>query len=242
MKKLSEQAIRAREEAIASVSHDLKNPLSAILMTIQLLTSKRLSSEQQETVFENSIKTIKIASNQMKNLIGDLLDYTKLESGRLKIEKKEEDVSSILTEVVGIFEPIAKSRRLDLFSENAAGIAKVTCERKRIIRVLSNLINNAIKFTPSGGRVTISAELKNGEALFVVRDTGTGITSEQLPHIFERYWQADETARKGTGLGLAIAKGFVEVHNGKIWVESQPGYGSTFFFTIPLAEKLEKIA
>jgi signal transduction histidine kinase len=115
------------------------------------------------------------------------------------------------------------------------GAFEVDCDRDRVLQVLGNLIGNAIKFTPEGGTIKVRAEQRGAaEALFSVADTGPGIASDELPHVFDRYWQAKKKARCGTGLGLSISKGIVEAHDGRIWVESAPGQGATFFFTIPV--------
>jgi signal transduction histidine kinase len=113
------------------------------------------------------------------------------------------------------------------------------CDRERVLQVLGNLIGNAIKFTPERGAVQISAETFDDEVLFAVRDTGVGVSAKQLPHVFDRFWQATPKTRLGSGLGLTIAKGVVEALGGRIWVESRPGDGTTFFFTLPLASALQ---
>ena len=242
MRKLSDQALFAREQAISAVSHDLKNPLAAIQASIQFILSKRLAPEKREQFVDRTLIIVDRASKQMITIIQDLLDFSKVEAHRLSVDKHSEDAASIVSEVCTVFEPLAREKSIELRREIAAGLGTVYCERGRIVRVLSNLIGNAIKFTQVGGRVTVSVELKGGNILFAVRDNGSGIKPEQLPHVFERYWQAEETARKGTGLGLAIARGFVEAHHGKIWVESQVGHGSTFYFSLPRFEEIVESA
>lgn len=240
VKKLSAQAIAAREEAIAVVSHDLRNPISSIHLATQLL--KRSSPDQREHTFEKTIVTVENALRNMNNLIQDLLDFAKIEAKRFTVDIKSEDISSMLTEVFGIFEPLAQAKSISLKREIRAGASTVFCERGLIIRVLSNLIANAIKFTPNGGLVAVLVESTDGHIQFTIRDTGPGIEPALLPLVFERYWQAPETAKKGTGLGLAIARGFVEAHNGRIWVESKLGAGSVFFFTLPRSLELKNIS
>ena len=242
MKKLSEQAILAREEAVAAVSHDLKNPLAAIQMSLQMISQGRFPTGKREQLVEKTLEIVERSSSQMTSIIQDLLDYSKIEAHRFSIEKKAEDVSSIISEVFVQFEPIARGKSIRLKREIPTAIGKVNCERGRIVRALSNFMSNAIKFTPSGGLITLSARLQDGETQFAVQDTGSGIAPEQLPHVFERYWQAEDAARKGTGLGLAIARGFVEAHHGKIWAESQVGHGSTFYFSLPGMETMAESA
>ena len=237
-KRLSEQALLAREEAIATVSHDLKNPLAAIQTCIDFFSSRSAPSAQKDELMKRTLTTIDRASKQMGDLIQDLLEYAKLEVHRLKLETQLEDVASILSEVFQTFEPMAQAKSISMLLKRNREFDQILCERRRIVRVFSNLIGNAIKFTPPGGTVKIGVEDSDGEIVFSVQDTGTGIPPEQLPHVFERYWQADETARKGTGLGLAIAKGFVEAHGGRIWAESQIGRGSVFRFSMPRSQRM----
>jgi signal transduction histidine kinase len=140
----------------------------------------------------------------------------------------------LLEEVVELHQPLAQQKMLRLEGQVIGRDRGMRCDRPRILQVLSNLIGNSIKFTPQGGAITVRAELGGSEARFSVTDSGSGIAPDELSHIFERFWQARRAARTGAGLGLAIAKGIVEAHRGKIWAESVPGKGSTFFFTLPL--------
>jgi signal transduction histidine kinase len=137
---------------------------------------------------------------------------------------------------VELHRPLAQQKMLRLEGQVIGQDPGTRCDRPRILQVLSNLIGNAIKFTPAGGAITVRADLGGREARFSVTDSGSGIAADELPHIFERFWQARKAARTGAGLGLAIAKGIVEAHRGRIWVESVPGKGSTFFFTLPLGD------
>jgi signal transduction histidine kinase len=131
--------------------------------------------------------------------------------------------------------PLAASSTIVLDSRVAGDLPRVIADGARIQQVLSNLVGNAVKFTGRDGRITVAAEQIDGEVRFSVVDTGPGIPAEQLPHIFGRFWQGKPTDRRGIGLGLAIAKGIVDAHNGRIWVESSVGAGSTFYFTLPAA-------
>lgn len=226
------RAIHAREEAIATISHDLNNPLTAIQLNVQSINTMSVFGSE---LSKRNLTLIEKASRQMTNLIQNLLDYSKIESNHFKVEKKAEDVASVLDEVFSIFEPFANNKSIRLTREVDPQLSTIFCEKQRIVRVLSNLLSNALKFTPPGGTVSVEVEAQNDSTLFSVRDTGPGIKSERLSHVFERYWQAEETAHKGSGLGLAIAKGFVEAHGGHIWAESKEGQGSVFFFSLPNA-------
>jgi signal transduction histidine kinase len=158
-----------------------------------------------------------------------------MESGRLAIDVKAESPVSLINDTIDMLRPIASGSTIRLEANVEEGLPQVLADSARIQQVLSNLVGNAVKFTPRNGRVSITAEPADGEVRFGVIDTGPGIPAEQLPHIFGRFWQAQPSDRRGIGLGLAIAKGIVEAHKGKIWVESHVGLGSTFYFTLPTA-------
>jgi signal transduction histidine kinase len=134
---------------------------------------------------------------------------------------------------------LAISKGLQLKSELPTDLYAVFVDRHRILQVFANLIGNAIKFTPSGGTITVRAEQFEEDIQFSVEDTGPGIPKEEIPHLFDRFWQARKTARLGTGLGLFIVKGIVEGHGGRIWVESELGVGSRFHFTLPMKPPLD---
>ena len=230
----AQRAIRAREELVAVVSHDLKNPLSTALMNVQILLRKLPATEEAREL-RRPVERIQKAAERMERLIRDLLDLAKLDAGHLSIEPLPEEVHGLVSDAIELLREAAAAGSLRLTHSVAPGAGRARCDRERILQVMSNLVGNAIKFTPSGGEVTVGAEPSGADVLFWVRDTGPGIAEEDRAWIFDRYWQARQTAHKGTGLGLSIAKGLVEVHGGRIWVESQVGAGSTFFFTLPAA-------
>jgi signal transduction histidine kinase len=169
----------------------------------------------------------------MNRLIQDLLDVALMEVGQLSIARAQLSASELIAEAVDVQRPLASSSSLELRVEVDPDVAEVWGDRDRLLQVLENLIGNAIKFTQAGGRIAAGATSKDDEFVFRVADTGCGIPSESLPNVFDRFWQATRTGRQGAGLGLPIAKGIVEAHGGRIWVESTAGTGSTFFFTIP---------
>jgi signal transduction histidine kinase len=227
----SQQAVRAREEVLAIVSHDLRNPLNAVMLAASLLeTSETLSDEDREQT-----STIAVSARRMRRLIADLLDVTRLEGGkRLPIEPEPVDVQSLLREAHDLFKAQASASSVSLQYRAGEDIPPIFVDRHRIMQVLSNLVGNSLKFTPQGGVVAFVAEPREGEVLFTVSDTGPGIPPEHLDDIFSRYWQAKRTERMGAGLGLPIAKGIVESHGGKIWVESEQSVGTKFYFTLPV--------
>ena len=169
----------------------------------------------------------------MKRLIADLLDLAQIQAGTLAVEQMPHDVEAIIRDCVEMLRPIAAMK--DLRGMTRAGL-QVRCDRERVLQILSNLVGNAIKFTPEGGSIVIEAQDTGHEVRFSVRDTGQGISEEELPRIFDRFWQAQRKGRAGIGLGLSITKGLVEAHGGRLCVESTLGAGTTFFFTLPLPE------
>jgi signal transduction histidine kinase len=176
------------------------------------------------------------AGERMNRLIQDLLDVKRIESGRLVVEPRPVPAGALLGEAVELLRPLATSNAIDLVYEAAEDLPRVSADPHRIHQVLSNLIGNSIKFTPRGGRVSVTGECLGPEVRLAVSDTGPGIPPEYVPHIFGQFWQGARTDRRGIGLGLAIAKGIVEAHAGRIWVESTVGAGSSFYFTLPVLE------
>ncbi|HYO53033.1 GAF domain-containing sensor histidine kinase, partial [Archangium sp.] len=229
----AQTAIRMREEILAIVSHDLRSPLSMIQMGVDQLLSETGGSDQR-AMTSRTAERIRRASARMIHLISDLLDFSSIEAGQLRIEVASHDADELLTEVVEALQPHAGEKGIRLEREGADSRLRVRCDRERIVQVFSNLIGNAIKFTGEGGSVMIRTRLEGDRVVFSVSDTGPGISEENLSHIFDRYWQVTRRARESFGLGLAISKAIVESHGGAIWVESTVGQGATFFFTLPL--------
>ncbi|WP_164019902.1 ATP-binding protein [Pyxidicoccus trucidator] len=230
----SRRAARAREDLLAVVSHDLKNPLGVVQLGAALLLRGAGSKPGGESVAKQATR-IQDATERMSRLISDLLDWGRLEAGGLPLEWGEHAVAALVTEAVESIRPLAEAKGLHLRMELPAGDTRARCDRVRVLQVLGNLLGNAVKFTSAGGTLSVVARAHGPEVSFHVRDTGSGIAPEALPHIFDRYWQARDAASRGTGLGLAIAKGLVEAHGGTIRAESTPGEGSTFAFTLPIA-------
>jgi len=178
---------------------------------------------------------VRRAADRMNRMIQDLLDVKRMESGRLTVDLSAEAPESLINDTIDMLRPLAAGSTIRLETSIEENLTPVLADSARIQQVLSNLVGNAVKFTPRAGRITVCAEQMANEVRFGVIDTGPGIPAEQLPHIFGRFWQARSSDRRGIGLGLAIAKGIVEAHNGRIWVESHVGLGSTFYFTLPSA-------
>jgi PAS domain S-box-containing protein len=223
------RATQVRDDVLGVVAHDLRNPLATILLQASLLGAEpeRRSRKAEET--------IERAANRMNRLIQDLLDVARMEAGQLSIERARLRTGELVSEALETQRPLAASASLELQLDLSSDLLDVWADRDRLQQVFENLIGNALKFTEPKGQITVGAAPWDGEALFWVADTGRGIASEDVPHLFDRYWQARRAGRRGAGLGLPIVKGIVEAHGGHIWVESTPGRGSTFFFTIPTA-------
>ena len=229
----SQQAVRAREEVLGIVSHDLRNPLNAVTLGASLLQmSKTLGDDDREQV-----DTIVVSARRMSRLIADLLDVTRLEGGkRLPIEPAPVGVEELMREAEELFRAQAAVASVSMEYELDDEVPAVHADRHRVMQVLSNLIGNSLKFTPPGGRIRVAARRADREVLLSIADTGPGIPKEHLHDIFSPYWQAKRAERMGAGLGLPIAKGIVEAHGGRIWVESEQGRGTQFYFTLPLAD------
>ncbi|MBD0321065.1 MAG: GAF domain-containing sensor histidine kinase, partial [Gemmatimonadetes bacterium] len=229
----AERAVRARDEMISIVSHDLRNPLHTVGMSSSFLLDV-LPGGGDEMV-RKQLAIIKRSIDSMNRMIEDLLEITRIETGRLAVECSPVEVPGLLEEVTTMMAPLARQAGLRLECHAARPLPTLYADRDRLVQVFSNLLGNAIKFTPEGGVVSVRAEDGDGTVSVQVADTGAGIPEEHLPRLFDRFWQARRSDRRGLGLGLPIVKGIVEAHGGRVEVASRPGEGSTFSFTIPAA-------
>ena len=228
----AQRATQGRDQVLSVVSHDLRNPISAIAMCASAL---RETPPGEADTIESLLTTITQSTEWMNRLIQDLLDVASIEAGRLSLERAREAVPSLVGDALRMFEVEAAQHRVRLTAETPSELPPVNVDASRLVQVLGNLLRNALKFTPDGGCITVRARLGSREVIFAVSDTGPGIPLADQPRVFDRYWHARRTAnRSGTGLGLSIAKGIVQAHGGRIWLESEPGQGTTFFFSIPL--------
>lgn len=215
------------------VSHDLRNPMTVISMLCGMM-QKAFSSDGPHTSrrISSAIDTMQQAAGRMNVLLEDLLDTSKIEAGRYVVRPVILDVSQIFDEAYSLLAPLAMEKGIDLSFNTEPGL-QINADPERLFQVLSNLIGNAIKFTPRQGNIGISAMSNGEEIVFSVRDSGEGIAPEQLPHVFDRYWTQAENNPTGSGLGLYITQGIVQAHGGKIVAESEVGRGSEFRFTVP---------
>jgi signal transduction histidine kinase len=230
--------VAASELAVGIVSHDLGNPLA----TIQICATALLDPVPQPAGGVRAIaEIIQRSAAWMQQIIRDLLDRVNLDAGRLSLTRESIAVSDVMGTAQAIFRPLAGAEGLDFAIEYAGDLPRVDADPHRLQEVLSNLLGNAMKFTPAGGRVVLSAgvtrDQENGPAVrFAVSDTGPGIPAQDLPHVFDWFWHSQTGEQASNGLGLAIAKGLIEAHSAHLMVESVPGCGSTFWFNLPVYE------
>ncbi len=225
-----------KSEFIASVSHEFRTPLNSIKESMALLAEGvvKLGEKQGDRVFEIARNNV----NRLALLIDDLLDFAKLEAGRMRMDKQHYDLLSIIQEAVDSMKGIAEKKNVEIGLSQDGSRPFVLVDKGRLLQVLMNLVDNAIKFTPPGGKITVSVAVNGGKAQVAVEDTGVGIASEHLVRIFDKFEQVRQrhpgTEIRGTGLGLSISKQIVELHGGRIWVESEGRKGSRFIFTLPV--------
>ena len=231
------RATQMRNEMLRIVAHDLRGPLAVIAIEAGLLRRRGPEPERRSATSADAIKS---AVARMNRLIQDLLDVARMEVGPLHVEPRRTQAVQIASHAVESQRPLASAASLDLWLDLGQDLPDVWADRDRLLQVFENLIGNAVKFTASGGRIMVGAAVQEPEVLFWVADTGSGIAAEDQPHLFDQFWQArKENRRHGVGLGLPIVKGIVQAHGGRVWVESTPRRGSTFFFTIPTATRGE---
>ena len=229
----TERAVQLRDQILGVVSHDLRSPISTIDLACHLLlTSPEIAELAAE---KKQIEMIRRNAQHAARLINDLLDVSVIQSGRLSFELEGCEVRSIVDEAVTAHVPLADEKGIEIRHSIDVTEEKIQCDRQRLQQVLSNIVGNAVKFSSQGGVVELSAERRGDEVLLCVADDGPGISPEMSEHIFDLYWKGAAEG-SGTGLGLFIAKGIVESHGGRIWVDSTPGQGSAFYVALPLSE------
>ena len=226
------RAVQLRDEVLGIVSHDLRNPVHTVLLASGMLRESVGERVDQE-LLQRQVEIIGRTARQMDHLIRDLLDVASISSGHLSVDLRPQNSARLLQSACESLRAIVEEARLDFMCEAPADAPIVLADSDRIVQLLSNLVGNATKFTPPGGRVEAGLQVRDGEVLFYVADSGPGIAAEQLPRVFEQFWQAERAGRHGSGLGLAICKGISEAHGGRIWAESREGEGATFYFTVP---------
>ena len=222
----TKEAVARRQEILAVVTHDLRSPLNTVQMAAEVI------ADEASEVAPHAQRILR-AVRRMDRLIRDLLDIATLEEGRLTMHIEEQPPAKIAGEVTDAFRDEAEENGIAIACDAEADLRTIRCDRDRVLQVLSNLLSNALRATPKGGSIEVRVGSEGDDVRFSVIDTGAGIPPEERDHLFERYWRGRTAGYRGTGRGLAIAKGIVEAHGGRIWVESREGEGTTFHFTIP---------
>jgi len=228
----AQRAIRARDDVLGIVSHDLRNPLAVISMCASSLAGSAVASG---TDAREAIEAIRESARWAQRLIQDLLDVSVIEAGGLSLTVRAEDPVLLVTRAALMFEDLAAQNSITLVTELPERLPLVVCDADRVLQALGNLIGNAVKFTPEGGEIHLGAKLGPDGLLMFVADNGPGIPAEDVPHIFDRFWTARRNARaRGTGMGLAIVRGVVEAHGGSARVERGESGGATFILLFPV--------
>lgn len=226
----AEQAIAARDEMLGVVSHDLRNPVTRVQAAAEMMIMNHdLPADVEETA-----EMIVAAAAEMDRLVDDLLDVAQIEAGRLSVRMESTTLASLLDRLDRAHTHAARKQGIGWEVEGPAEPVALRVDESRMLQALGNLVGNALKFTPEGGSVRVSAERTEGMVRVSVRDTGPGMDAVQLAHVFDRFWQSDSGDRRGAGLGLAIARGIVEAHGGRIGMESEPGKGTDAWVAVPV--------
>ncbi|QJR34320.1 sensor histidine kinase [Gemmatimonas groenlandica] len=229
----SRRAVRERDDMLAIVSHDLRNPVNAIVMLTGAVLNRE-PGDERPLMDRDDVEAIRGAARQADGLIQDLQDVSRIATARLQVERQPVLLSELVKESADMFEPVMEDAILRFVRQIDDQLPPVQADRHRIEQVLSNLLGNAVRFTPHGGEIVLTASRHHDHVRISVCDTGPGVAPDDVPRLFERHWQAPRLLRAGSGLGLFIAKGIVEAHGGEIGVESVIGEGSEFWFTVPL--------
>jgi two-component system phosphate regulon sensor histidine kinase PhoR len=221
-----------RREFVGNVSHELRTPLAGMKAIVETLRDGALDDKTVAADFLNRLDT---EVDGMAQMVAELIELSRIETGGINLKLEPVSLSGLAAEVVARLSPQAERQQVSLSTLPPTELPAVLADRERIRQVIVNIVHNAIKFTPPGGHVTVSTSQRDRTIVLEVSDTGIGISADDLPHIFERFFKADRSrATSGSGLGLAIAKHTVQSHSGNIWVRSEPGKGSTFSFSLPI--------
>jgi signal transduction histidine kinase/ActR/RegA family two-component response regulator len=231
------EALQSHQDVLGVVAHDLRNPLNVIGMAANILLARLPDSAARRPV-ERIVRGVERANR----LVQDLLVINAIEGGRFIVDKALAETADTILASLESQQALVAGASIIIATDLSPGLPPIDVDSERLLEVFENLVGNAIKFTPPGGTVTVGASHRDREILFWVKDSGAGIAEGDLPHLFDRFWQARKKDRRGTGLGLTICKAIVEAHGGRIWAESVLGKGSSFFFTIPTGAEGTRVA
>jgi signal transduction histidine kinase len=228
-----EIASRHKSEFLANMSHELRTPLNAIIGFSEVLLQGIFGDVNEKQ--REYLADVLGSGQHLLSLINDILDLSKIEAGRMDLELTTFAIREALESGLTIVRDRAARHGIQLSTTVASDVGTIEADERKVKQILYNLLSNAVKFTPDGGRVAISVRVENGDVRIEVRDTGIGVAPDDQERIFEEFRQVGrERSREGTGLGLTLTKRFVELHGGRIWLESTPGKGSTFTFILPM--------
>ncbi|MDY6946703.1 MAG: hybrid sensor histidine kinase/response regulator [Pseudomonadota bacterium] len=230
---LLREAVQAREDVLAVVSHDIRNFLQAIKSGVQMLNKppEKLGADARAAIHGRLSSTVDL----MSRVIADLLDMASIRTGRIEVQLRPEVAGNLIGEAVAVHEPLADQKGIRLTAQCEIPTAVVLCDRERILQVFSNLLGNALKFCRHGDQIRVRMRAFEDRVQASVIDSGPGIASADLPLVFDPYWSGAANRRNGTGLGLYITKRIIEAHDGRIWIESEPGKGTAVHFTLGLS-------
>jgi two-component system phosphate regulon sensor histidine kinase PhoR len=221
-----------RRELIGNISHEFRTPLAGIKAMVETLHGGAIDDKKAAGDFLNRIDS---EVDRLTQLVAELTELSRIETGKAELKLEPLNLNNLVDEVIAQLSPQAERQLLTVSKELAADLPSVSADSARLRHVMVNLIHNAIKFTDAGGRITVTTRGEGNSVTVAIADTGRGIASDDLPHVFERFYKGDKArAGEGTGMGLAIAKHIIEAHGGDIRVESEEGRGSTFSFSLPV--------
>ncbi len=235
-----EVANKHKSEFLANMSHELRTPLNAIIGFSEVLVERMFGEMNPKQ--EEYLRDIHSSGHHLLSLINDILDLSKVEAGRMELEVSEFSVPAALQNAMTLVRERAQTHGIELKLQVDEELAEIRADERKFKQIVLNLLSNAVKFTPDGGRVDVDAHMNDAAVEVSVKDTGVGIAKEDQEAVFEEFRQVGRNytnKQEGTGLGLALTRRFVELHGGKIWLESEPGKGSTFTFTLPLSVEMQ---
>jgi signal transduction histidine kinase len=233
LRERAELAEQGEQELLSVVSHDLRNPLSVILVSSRLM----MRTCAPDAPARKQLEAVARAADEINLMVQDLVDAASIQAGRLAVGAEAHEAELLLDKALEAVQPIASAKPLEITKRVDEALPPVLCDRERIVQVVTNLVSNAVRFTPKGGKIAVSAQSADGEALFSISDTGPGIAREDQTLVFVRRENGKRQISQGTGLAVFVARGIVEAHGGRMWIESRVGEGSTFYFTLPTAER-----
>ncbi|MBT9149295.1 MAG: ATP-binding protein [Dehalococcoidia bacterium] len=226
-----------RQEFVGNISHELRTPLASMKAVLETLNEGAIDDRPK---LEDFLTMMGGEVDRMTRLVRELAELSRIETGQDKLKMAAVDLNSVIDQAITKLKPQSQRKQIDILRQSDPSLPMIPAEEERILQVLTNLLDNAIKFTPAGGKIIISAESEGESVLVTVEDTGVGIPADSLPHVFERFYKADKArSSEGTGLGLAIARHIVQAHGGEIWVKSKEGQGSVFSFRMPATKSRE---